>query len=283
MLASTWPAYTARNVGQAATRPSSTLPARVSSQGGAVTGASGPGPPERSAPCGRSAPRPPPPRPGGQPEHRPQRAGQFPGQREQRQREGQPRGAEQGGRLRRGRLGRLRRPRRAVAAAPGRRCRAGGGGALGARRHRPGQQDRRRDPAVRASGEGRPASAGARALTASAASTAGQAAQPPPVGPGQHEGRPQPRRAQATSRGQGRQSSRRPRQWLSSAIQVSSGTLRNAAASSTVPARARGPHHTGREVRQHPPHQQRGGARGDHRHDRDQAERPGVKASRSRP
>ena len=42
VLASTWPAYTARNVGQAASRPSSTLPARVSSQGGAVTGASGP-------------------------------------------------------------------------------------------------------------------------------------------------------------------------------------------------------------------------------------------------
>ena len=46
------------------------------------------------------------------------------------------------------------------------------------------------------------------------------------------------RGAKAVGRGQGREASRRPRQWLSSAIQVSSGTLRNAAASSTVPARA---------------------------------------------
>jgi hypothetical protein len=143
--ASTWPIYTARSVGQAPATPSSTLPARVSSQGGAVTGTSGPWS------AGLI---------GGQPEHWPQRAGQFPGEREQRQREGQPRGAEQGGQYGAGDQGSLgvhaEQPsqRRVVGVAPG------GGGALGSRRQRPGQQHRRRDPAVRVPGEGRPGQRG---------------------------------------------------------------------------------------------------------------------------
>ena len=81
-----------------------------------------------------------------------------------------------------------------------------------------------------------PASAGARVLTASAVSTAGRRASRRQSA--QASTKAGDRGTTGNRRGQGREASRRPRQWLSSAIQVSSDTLRNAAAIRVVPARA---------------------------------------------
>ena len=134
------------------------------------------------------------PRPGGRAQQRPQRAGkrpgrQLPGEDEQPEREGQPRGAEQRGQHG---AGRERRPDvhaeqpaqgRVVGVTPR------GAGALRARRDRPGQQHRRHDPAARVTGRGRADQRRGQCADRQRGQHRGAASQPPPVGPGQREGR----------------------------------------------------------------------------------------------